>query len=89
LPDTIVTGISISSRSSHTPLVRPVTTMEPDRGSCVLVRLGWPSAVASTVRDSFVTGAEGKTPMEKKPPHDRQDREMIEAHGRAGSAKDG
>jgi hypothetical protein len=40
-------------------------------------------------RDSFVTGAEGKTPMEKKPPHDRQDRETIEAHGRAGSAKDG
>ena len=37
-------------------------------------------------RNSFVTGKDGTTPVEKKPPHDRQDQETIEAFGEEGAA---
>lgn len=37
-------------------------------------------------RNSFVTGKDGATPVEKKPPHDRQDQEAIEAFGEEGAA---
>ena len=36
-------------------------------------------------RDSFTLGRDGKTPVEKKPPHDRQDQSTIEAFGEEGA----
>jgi hypothetical protein len=36
-------------------------------------------------RTSFVTGADGKTPVEKAPPEDAQDQSAIEAFGDAGA----
>jgi hypothetical protein len=39
-------------------------------------------------RTSFTLGKDGTTPVEKKPPHDRQDQETIEAFGEQGVASD-
>ena len=36
-------------------------------------------------RDSFTLGKDGSTPVEKKPPHDRQDQSTIEAFGEEGA----
>lgn len=36
-------------------------------------------------RDSFTLGKDGKTPVERKPPHDRQDQSTIEAFGEEGA----
>lgn len=36
-------------------------------------------------RDSFTLGKDGKTPVEKKPPHDAQDQSTIEAFGEEGA----
>ena len=36
-------------------------------------------------RDSFTLGKDGSTPVEKKPPHDRQDQSAIEAFGEEGA----
>ncbi|MFN3388167.1 MAG: hypothetical protein ACK40O_04500 [Allosphingosinicella sp.] len=36
-------------------------------------------------RDSFTLGKDGETPVEKKPPHDRQDQSTIEAFGEEGA----
>lgn len=36
-------------------------------------------------RISFTAGKDGKSPAEKKPPHDRQDEAAIEAFGDAGA----
>ena len=38
-------------------------------------------------RNSFVTGKDGTTPVEKKPPHDKQDQETIEAFGEDGAGE--
>ena len=37
-------------------------------------------------RTSFTLGKDGSSPAEKKPEHDRQDQEMIEAFGKRGVA---
>ncbi|HZG09705.1 MAG TPA: hypothetical protein VEZ70_12065 [Allosphingosinicella sp.] len=36
-------------------------------------------------RKSFTLGKDGDTPVEKKPPHDRQDQSTIEAFGEEGA----
>ena len=36
-------------------------------------------------RTSFTVGKDGTTPVEKKPEHDRQDQERIEAFGERGT----
>jgi hypothetical protein len=36
-------------------------------------------------RESFTTGKDGTTPVEKAPPHDRQDQSTIEAFGEEGA----
>ena len=36
-------------------------------------------------RTSFTLGKDGKTPVEKKPAHDRQDQSTIEAFGEEGA----
>ena len=36
-------------------------------------------------RDSFTLGKDGETPVEKKPPHERQDQSTIEAFGEEGA----
>lgn len=36
-------------------------------------------------RTSFKPGKDGTTPVEKAPPHDRQDQSTIEAFGEAGA----
>ena len=36
-------------------------------------------------RTSFTLGKDGETPLEKKPPHDRQDESAIEAFGEEGA----
>jgi hypothetical protein len=36
-------------------------------------------------RQSFVTGRDGSTPVEKAPPQDRQDQSTIEAFGEEGA----
>ena len=36
-------------------------------------------------RNAFKPGADGKTPVEKKPPHDAQDQSIIEAFGEEGA----
>ena len=36
-------------------------------------------------RTSFTVGKDGTTPVEKKPPHDRQDQSTIEAFGEEGA----
>jgi hypothetical protein len=36
-------------------------------------------------RESFVTGNDGTTPVEKAPPHDRQDQSTIEVFGEEGA----
>jgi hypothetical protein len=36
-------------------------------------------------RESFVTGKDGTTPVEKAPPHDQQDQSTIEAFGEEGA----
>ena len=36
-------------------------------------------------RTSFTVGNDGTTPLEKKPEHDRQDQEAIEAYGERGT----
>ena len=37
-------------------------------------------------RTSFTLGKDGKTPVEKKPEHDRQDQDQIEDFGELGVA---
>ena len=39
-------------------------------------------------RTSFTLGKDGTSPAEKKPPHDRQDQDAIEAFGEAGAGLD-
>lgn len=39
-------------------------------------------------RTSFTLGKDGTTPVEKKPEHDKQDQEAIEAFGKRGVASD-
>lgn len=39
-------------------------------------------------RTSFTLGKDGTTPVEKKPPHDRQDQSTIEAFGEEGAGVD-
>ena len=39
-------------------------------------------------RTSFTLGKDGTTPVEKKPKHDRQDQETIEALGERGVASE-
>ncbi|HWH17722.1 MAG TPA: hypothetical protein VNT77_05210 [Allosphingosinicella sp.] len=36
-------------------------------------------------RNSFTVGKDGETPVEKAPPHDRQDQSTIEAFGEEGA----
>lgn len=36
-------------------------------------------------RNSFTVGKDGKTPVEKAPPNDRQDQSTIEAFGEEGA----
>ena len=36
-------------------------------------------------RESFVTGKDGTTPVEKRPPNDEQDQSAIEAFGEEGA----
>jgi len=36
-------------------------------------------------RNSFTVGKDGNTPVEKTPPHDRQDQSTIEAFGEEGA----
>jgi hypothetical protein len=36
-------------------------------------------------RESFTPGKDGTTPVEKAPPHDRQDQSTIEAFGEEGA----
>ena len=36
-------------------------------------------------RNAFKPGRDGKTPVEKKPPHDTQDQSTIEAFGEEGA----
>jgi hypothetical protein len=36
-------------------------------------------------RESFVTGKDGKSPVEKAPPNDDQDEDMIETFGEEGA----
>ena len=36
-------------------------------------------------RESFVTGKDGTTPVEKAPPKDKQDKSAIEAFGEEGA----
>jgi hypothetical protein len=36
-------------------------------------------------RESFIAGKDGSTPVEKAPPHDRQDQSTIEAFGEEGA----
>jgi len=36
-------------------------------------------------RNSFTLGKDGKSPAEKKPPHDEQDQSTIEAFGEEGA----
>ena len=39
-------------------------------------------------RNAFKPGRDGKTPVERKPEHDEQDQDTIEAFGERGSGKD-
>ena len=39
-------------------------------------------------RTSFTLGKDGTTPVEKKPEHDKQDQDRVEALGKRGVASD-